>query len=454
MMCDPLFYPLFREEIDRLACKPGGKAAPYLVRLEKSRDFARPLLELITTCRVPERFYYSAKDDPFIMGGLGSTLVIEAEDAHDLLNGFSDLWAADETIPVFGGFSFYADEAPSPEWEPFSRCRFTLPFVELRQFPDGIHMAVNYINKRGLPMASVLKEITETLQSLDDRTHQLQASPIPSGLRTQLIPEKPQWNHMIKKALQTIKEGDLGKVVLARKKVVTHRDLWDPAQIITAMAKIEENSFTFFYQIEEGTAFLGRSPERLFRMQDGDVLAEAIAGTRPRGKTALDDERLEAELLNSPKELEEHRFVAGFIEAGMGRLCSDVRIESSEEILKLKNVQHIMTRFTGRSCRNQIPLSIARVFHPTPAVGGYPQEKISSYLKTNEPFRRGWYAAPIGWMNKANADFAVGIRSALVNRNELHIFAGAGIVRQSNAHAEWDETEKKMDNFTAILGEC
>ena len=188
-------------------------------------------------------------------------------------------------------------------------------------------------------------------------------------------------------------------------------------------------------------------------MNAGHVLAEAIAGTRPRGKTVREDEGLEGELLNSQKELEEHRFVAGFIESAMNSICTDVRKISSEEVLKLKNVQHIITRFTGCSFRDQTPLSIAQVLHPTPAVGGYPASGIADYLKQAEPFRRGWYAAPIGWMNKKNADFAVGIRSALVNGNSLHVFAGAGIVRQSNVHAEWKETEKKMDNFTAVLGD-
>jgi menaquinone-specific isochorismate synthase len=279
------------------------------------------------------------------------------------------------------------------------------------------------------------------------------AADLPCRLEKQLVPEKPQWNRMIQKALATIQAGDLQKIVLARKMVITRSKRWDPAEIIASLAQIEEDSFIFYYQIADGISFLGRSPERLFRMQDGRITAEAIAGTRPRGETPSEDQRLERELLHSRKELKEHRFVAGFVETGMKRICDDVRIAASEEILKLKNVQHIVTRFTGRSTGERSPLSIARIFHPTPAVGGYPPDGIPEYLRQNEPFQRGWYGAPIGWMNRMNADFAVGIRSALVRGNKLHIFAGAGIVGQSTARDEWKETEKKMDNFATIVGE-
>jgi len=453
MKLDSLFYPLFREEIDRLVQNPGKKEARYLVRIEKEVSFFDPLLDLILSCFVPEKFYYRAKDGPFELGGLGSALVIEARQQGDVLNGFRRLWERDETIPVFGGFSFDEEEDFAPEWEPFGRCRFTLPLVEIQKFPEGARISVNYINQKGLPRAQVLREMADALQFLDTMPRISPTSSLPSIADRQLIPDKPQWNRMIKKALRTIKEGSLQKIVLARKKVFTQRDLWNPAQLVAALAKIQENSFLFYYQIEDGLAFLGRSPERLFRMQNGTIRTEAIAGTRPRGKTPFDDQRLEAELLNTPKEREEHRLVAGFIEARMNELCTDIKIEAREEILKLQNVQHIITRYSGRSQQNTSPLAIAEALHPTPAVGGFPQEEIRSRLRSHEPFRRGWYAAPIGWMNRRNADFAVGIRSALVNGKTLHIFAGAGIVSQSNAHAEWNETEKKMDNFAAILGE-
>jgi menaquinone-specific isochorismate synthase len=444
---------LFREELDRLCHVHNHQAVPYLFRITREVDEEFPILDAVTSCNVPEKFYFNAKDDLFALGGLGSSLTIDAADTGNLLHGFKDVWAIDESVPIFGGFSFYGGGPLSQEWKNFAHGRFTLPFLEIQKSSNGFLLAVNYLNTGKNSMASALNDIAEGLLSLDEMRHHLPSSLKPSGLTVELIPDKPHWNTMVKKALHAISGEALKKIVLARKKIIASPGIWDPAQIITAMSQINENSFTFFYQIDDGIAFLGRSPERLFRIREGRILAEAIAGTRPRGKNILDDRRLEAELLASEKEMNEHRFVSSYIETIMRRHCSDVKTESREEILKLKNVQHIITRFTGRAHGHAHPLSIARAFHPTPAVGGHPQEQILEHLRQSEPFDRGWYAAPIGWMNKTNADFAVGIRSALVNRNHLHIFAGAGIVRQSNAQMEWTETEKKMDNFTNILKE-
>jgi len=448
-----MMLELFQETIDQWVRHAASAQAGFLVRLEKAVREKESILEQILAFDTPEKFYYRAKDDNFILGGAGRAFVMEGATAADILSGLDHLWRVDETIPVFGGFSFYPDDDVSCEWTPFGRFRFTLPFLEFRSDDRGLRVALNYINPKGHSAAAVARELCLALEALDAGRRSIPAVMPQAMMKKELVPEKAQWNQMIKRALHAIREGEHKKIVLARKKIITRKDHWDPAQIVRMISEIKENSFIFFYQIEDAVAFLGRSPERLFRMEDGHVLAEAIAGTRPRGKTVLEDEGFEGELLNSQKELEEHRFVAGFIETAMNRICTDVRKVSSEEILKLRHVQHISTRFSGRSPRDKTPLSVAQVFHPTPAVGGYPVEGIADYLKSAEPFRRGWYAAPIGWMNRKNADFAVGIRSALVNGNALHIFAGAGIVRQSNAHAEWNETEKKMDNFTIILGD-
>jgi len=380
-------------------------------------------------------------------------LTVESCKADDIADAFRKLWIIDESIPIFGGFSFDNGRVLAPEWERFGHCRFTLPFLEIRQSHEGVYLSVNYINTGKNHMFSIIEDVADTLRDLDMSIHSMTPAHKSSGLVTELIPDKSHWNLMIKKALHSISEDIFKKIVLARKKVIEHPETWNPAQIMLSMSKIKENSFAFLYQPDQETAFLGRSPERLFQIREGRILAEAIAGTRPRGKNDFDDRRLEAELLDSSKEVDEHRFVSGYIEAIMRRYCSDVKTTSREEILKLKNVQHIITRFTGVAGHDADPLSIARAFHPTPAVGGYPQEKIFEHLRESEPFNRGWYAAPIGWMNKTSADFAVAIRSALAHRNHLHIFAGAGIVRQSSAQSEWAETEKKMDNFTSILKE-
>ncbi|PKN77046.1 MAG: hypothetical protein CVU52_02090, partial [Deltaproteobacteria bacterium HGW-Deltaproteobacteria-10] len=110
---------MFREELDYLPPNPDHKAAPYLFRLMKEIDSGFEILDAVASCDVPEKFYFRAKDELFILAGLGSALTIEAADTESLLTGFKDLWSANDSIPVFGGFSFSVDENPAPEWEHF-----------------------------------------------------------------------------------------------------------------------------------------------------------------------------------------------------------------------------------------------------------------------------------------------------------------------------------------------
>jgi len=449
----PLFYPLFQEELEKWSGSTQNKPVPFFFRLTKTIHNRFPALKMILLCNIKEKFYFKDKDDFFALAGLGNAWTIETSRADDVRQGFRKIWDIDASIPVFGGFSFYGSGALAPEWEPFNHCRFTLPLIEIRQSAQKVDLSINFVNTGKKSILSITEEITETLKALDEQTFDRLSGTLPSGSTIESVPNQFHWHSMVKKALHTISQDAFKKVVLARKKTLTLPRNWNPMQFLHAMSEIEENSFIFLDQLDHDLAFLGRSPERLFQLRGGRLRADAIAGTRPRGKNAFDDQRLEADLLSSPKETAEHRFVSGYIEKVMRRYCSNLVTTSREEILKLKNVQHIVTRFSGLTEKDTDPVSIVKSFHPTPAVGGYPKENILEYLRSVEPFDRGWYAAPIGWMSKNDADFAVAIRCALVQRNRLHIFAGAGIVRQSTPQQEWTETEKKMDHFTALLKE-
>lgn len=242
---------MFREALSGLPQAHDHQTAPYLLRLTHEIDSSLDILNAVATCDVSDKFYFSAKDNLFILAGLGSALTVEADDTQSLLAGFRDVWNQNESIPVFGGFSFYGDKNPAPEWERFGHYRFTLPFVEISKSRRGFNVAINYINTGKLPAKSVLKVIAEGLQDLDAGFRQLPAAPKPSGLAVELIPDKSHWNAMVKKALHSISEDVLKKIVLARKKIIMHSGLWDPAQILTAMSAIPENSFTFFYQVDK-----------------------------------------------------------------------------------------------------------------------------------------------------------------------------------------------------------
>ena len=121
--------------------------------------------------------------------------------------------------------------------------------------------------------------------------------------------------------------------------------------------------------------------------------------------------------------------------------------------MKLSKLQHLLMKFSGLLKEKTQDSDILESIHPTPAVGGVPSEKASAEIENIENFDRGWYAGPVGWIGKDEAEFAVAIRSGLVFENELYLYSGAGIVEGSNPENEWEEIENKIAGFMNALDE-
>ena len=197
--------------------------------------------------------------------------------------------------------------------------------------------------------------------------------------------------------------------------------------------------------------FLGGTPELLYQRSANEIFSEAIAGTRMRGKNEQEDERYESELLNSEKDRREHRFVMDTVRDILKGLCTSVDTCQEVSVLKLSRVQHLYANYCGKLKPGVTDADIISRLHPTPAVGGYPTDRALPEIGRLEPFRRGWYAAPVGWISRDKAHFAVAIRSGLIIGPELYLYSGAGIVEGSEADLEWDEINNKIANFLRIL---
>ncbi len=448
----PRYSELFKKEIDTLEIENGDKKH-FSVRLEKEIPGPVDIIKLITSYDIPELLYFKDKNSLYQFGGLGNTLVIKADTPENAFPRIEEILSLNKNLRLFGGFGFSNYSLISDEWKGFNNCRFTLPLVEIHKRKERHFVILNYYSNRVRDISEVRKELREKLAAIDsgitDRSNIHSYDPESEIL----IPDKEKWTAMINNALEKINSGDIEKIVLSRKKIVKNRLQWNLYAILNKLNMLAEESFLFFYKIDDALAFIGRSPERLFKLKKNELTVESIAGTRPRGKTEEEDRKWEEELLNSPKELEEQRIVSRFIRERMDRFCKNVEVRENEVILKLQNLQHIKTLFAGEAVENINLLDLISSFHPTPAVGGHPKEAIQRLIPRLEPFQRGWYAAPIGWVRKGEGNFAVGIRSALINGRDLHIFAGAGIVKQSNPDDEWKETDNKMDNFLKGIGE-
>jgi menaquinone-specific isochorismate synthase len=203
----------------------------------------------------------------------------------------------------------------------------------------------------------------------------------------------------------------------------------------------------------EEDCFIGASPERLVKKSGKQVFSVCLAGSIARGNDAAEDESLGLELLNDPKNRIEHDYVVQMIKAAMEKVCSTYDIPTEPSLIKMKDIQHLFTPVTGSLKNSASIFSLIELLHPTPALGGYPQKQAIKKIREAEILDRGLYGAPIGWLDyQGNGEFAVSIRSALIQKNEASLFAGCGVVKDSDAESEFKETAIKFKPMLSALG--
>ncbi len=256
----------------------------------------------------------------------------------------------------------------------------------------------------------------------------------------------------VEEVLRRIEHGPLQKVVLARRTDFRFAEAPDPFLLLHRLRAANPAGFHFAFQPEEGSTFLGVSPERLYRREGRHILSEAVAGTRRRGDSEHEDQAMGAALLESEKDRREHRFVADEVGRKLDGLCRSYRADREVSLLKLARLQHLRRGFDGTLRGGVDDAAIVAALHPTPAVAGNPTAAAVAEISKREPFHRGWYAGPLGWVGSHGADFTVAIRSGLLSGNRLALFTGAGIVRGSMPHAEWEELENKLAGFVRAIG--
>lgn len=263
---------------------------------------------------------------------------------------------------------------------------------------------------------------------------------MPPLLEVRNTPSFEAWQERINANLAAIKANDLEKVVTARQTDFLFSSDIDP---FFALKNLPDHTGTrFLFQFSPDSAFLGTTPELLYERTGCNVLSHAIAGTRPRGMDEEEDIALEQKLLTSPKERREFAFVCQMIEDKLKKVCQKTKL-GPLQILKTNTVQHLLQTIEG-TLNEPDDETLLKLLHPTPATCGLPQKKALSILGRDEPFDRGWYAAPIGYIEQDHARFMVALRSMLIRKNCAHVYAGTGIVDGSTPSNEWNELEIKI----------
>jgi menaquinone-specific isochorismate synthase len=262
----------------------------------------------------------------------------------------------------------------------------------------------------------------------------------------------PQWARAVSSAVARIQAGDLSKVVLARDLYAVASDEIDARVLLARLAERYPDCWTF-----SCAGLVGATPELYIRREGVAVSSLVLAGTTRRGRSDAEDARLGAALLASAKEVEEHRYAVADVRKALSPFCDRLDIDAEPSLLRLANVQHLATHVTGRLAATQVPgtggvlgehassLALAAALHPTAAVGGTPTGTAMELIRELEGMDRGRYAAPVGWVDaNGNGEWGIALRSAELDGRRARLFAGCGIVADSDPEAELAEAQNKF----------
>ena len=260
-----------------------------------------------------------------------------------------------------------------------------------------------------------------------------------------------QWKANIEQAIIQIKSGDLRKVVLANATQLTFENHISAYDLVEQSREINLGCYHFLWAENAQNAFIGSTPERLYYRKGNQLFTEALAGTVAVSDNPIETEKNAQWLLKDTKNIYENQLVVEDIEAHLNTYVEAFEVHSPE-IKRLHNVQHLRRRIEAILKADVLDQDCLRQIHPTAAIAGLPRAKATQFIAKNEPFKRGWYAGTLGIFNPQEAEFCVTLRSAKIEHNQITLYAGAGIVKESEPVSEWQEIERKSQALSKLLG--
>ncbi|WP_030168611.1 isochorismate synthase [Spirillospora albida] len=261
----------------------------------------------------------------------------------------------------------------------------------------------------------------------------------------------PAWERAVATAVQRIRalEGTdrLHKVVLARDLHARATEPIDARVLIRRLADRFPNCYTFSV-----AGLVGATPELLIRRTGDHIDSLVLAGTTARGTTPADDAARATRLAASPKDREEHRYAADMVRDALTPLCTELHVPDRPEILTLPNLIHLASPVHGRLDRDRSVLDVVAALHPTPAVCGTPTHAALHLIRELEGMDRGRYAGPVGWIDaRGDGEWGIALRCAEINGTRARLFAGCGIVADSDPAAELAEAQTKFQAMRHAL---
>lgn len=382
---------------------------------------------------------------------------------------------------LMGGLGFTGREpAPDGPWGPFRAASLVLPELLLSVEKDEATLTGSVIDRASADnretatagagasagnrgpgtAAGGARAMVRRWDELADRAREL--TPNPGGMIARPVfaplriageqPSHDAWNRIVGMYAGAVGRGRVDKVVLARRVDLRSPVELDVANALRRLAASAPESTTYAFR-RDGRTFLGATPERLVRTDGRSFRTVAVAGSIRRGADAVEDEMLGRALLASEKDREEQSIVVSAIRDLLAPVAASMEVATEPSVMTLRFVQHLVTEVSGTLRDARGLLALGERLHPTPAVGGAPREAALTMIDEHEGFDRGWYAGPIGWLGTdGDGELCVALRCGIVDRTRATLFAGCGIVADSDPEREWEESRIKLQAVVSALG--
>jgi salicylate biosynthesis isochorismate synthase/menaquinone-specific isochorismate synthase len=396
----------------------------------------RPMPDAVSVAALGKAFDLVAAKGGVALEDAGGK-VVDFEAGPNRLAAASRLWRrACESLgsPIaVGGFAYRPDREPGGPWSGFPALLLRVP-----------ELAVTRV--RGRTYATAASPDAEALLELNATG--LRA---PAARRLEVTPVRNPlaWTAAVGSAASRLRAGDAAKVVLAREVLARGDGVVSAAMVARSLRAAYPSCFIYLITGADGTAFVGASPELLVRRSGGRAFSQPMAGSVARGATDAEDERLARQLEDSSKDKVEHRVVSDFVVEALRPFAREVTAPAPE-VVRFTNIQHLATSVSAELLEPPADaLELAAALHPTPAVGGWPRDAADALIDKLEGMERGWYAGAVGWIDaRGDGEFAVALRCGLLWEDGARLYAGVGVMPDSDPALELEETELK---FKALL---
>ena len=429
-----------------------------------------PLAVLQEISEPCQRHFYFEKRDPisgksFAIAALDSAihLTVAGTERFALAQNFIQSCLArtitigTEPLPFSGphffcSFAFFDENVATNSY--FPPGTVFLPKWQITRLKDSCTIVANAIINKDINVKSITEKIWQSFDKIDSQKYPKITTSSNSSISLKQIPVKDsvQFKTSVKSALKLIESQYFSKIVLSQTINVISQTPFSLIDSLNNLRLTYPGCYVFSTSNGKGQNFIGASPERLISIDNNQLVTDALAGSAPRGKTEVEDANLGKGLLNSEKDLREHQVVIDFIVDRLSKLGINPDFSPVPRLLQLSNIQHLWTPIRARIPRDIHLLKILAQLHPTPAVAGVPRDIALEQSRGCESCDRSLYAAPLGWIDRTgNGEFAVGIRSALIDGDRAILYAGAGIVAGSEPEKELAEIQLKLQALLNAL---